>query len=126
MRSDGMPSVDPVALQKPAELQRQESYFRELFEANPHPLFAEDWSKLKRYVDKLTSEGVTDMVAYFAARPEEVAKIPQLVEWVHINEAAVKAYGFSSKSELVHYFKSDPQASFHMYPQCIQRFTSGE
>lgn len=125
MGTDGRPSPDPAALQI-LELQDQERCFRELFEASPHPLFAEDWSKLKRYADRLIAEGVTDIVSYFATHPEEVAKIPQLVEWVHVNEAAVRAYGLSSAGELVDYFKSAPQASFHMYPLCIQRFLSGE
>ena len=119
MGTDGGASHDHIA-------QDQERLFRELFEANPHPLFAEDWSKLKRYVDQLRAEGVTDVASFFATHPEETAKIPQLVEWVHVNEAAVKTYGLSSMSELVNYFKSDPNASFHQYPLCIQRFLSGE
>src|SRR6476620_2346881 len=122
----GTDGTAPVAMQKFADLQDQLRTFRELFEASPHPLFAEDWSKLKRYVDKLKAEGVTDIIAFFAERPQEMAKIPQLVEWVHVNEAAVKAYGLSSARELISYFKSDRHASFHMYPSCIQRFMSGE
>ncbi len=42
------------------ELQDRERCFRELFEASPHPLFAEDWSKLKRYVDKLKTRPLLD------------------------------------------------------------------
>lgn len=125
MGTDATPSRDPVALQL-VDLQDRERCFRELFEASPHPLFAEDWSKLKCYVDKLIARGLTDIVGYFAAHPEEAAKISQLVEWVHVNEAAVRAYGLSSTRELVDYFKSSPQASFQMYPLCIQRFMSGE
>ena len=126
MGTDGKASVESDAVRKLAALQDEARGFRDLFEASPHPLFAEDWSKLKRYVEKLRAEGVTDFVAYFEVHPEEVARIPQLVEWVHVNEAAVKAYGLSSARELVDYFKSDRQASFHMYPFCIQRFMSGE
>lgn len=125
MGTEGTPSPDPVAVQV-LEPQDQERCYRELFDASPHPLFAEDWSKLKRYVDRLTARGVTDIVAFFATHPEEQAKIPQLVEWVHINEAAFRVYGLTSARELVDYFKSAPQASFHMYPLCIQRFMSGE
>ncbi|QIG51979.1 response regulator [Nordella sp. HKS 07] len=125
MGTDGSPSHDPAPLQPP-ELQDREQCFRELFEASPHPLFAEDWSKLKRYVDRLAAEGVTDIVSYFATHPDEVARIPQLIEWVHINEAAARVYGLSSTLELIDYFKSAPQANFHMYPLCIQRFMSGE
>jgi GAF domain-containing protein len=125
MGTDGTLPSDPLALQL-IELRDRERCFRELFEASPHPLFAEDWSKLKRYVDQLIAGGVTDIASFFAAHPEEVAKIPQLVEWVHINDAAVRAYGLSSARELIDYFKSNRQASFHMYPLCIERFMSGE
>src|SRR5690349_785709 len=121
MGTDRGTSVDPVALQR-LELQDQGQFFRVLFEANPHPLFVEDWSKLKRYVDQKIAEGVTDIVSFFASYPEEAARIPQLVEWLHVNEAAVKAYGLSSARELIDYFKSDTRASFQMYPFCIQRF----
>jgi len=79
MGTDGSPSRDPAPPQLP-ELQDREQCFRELFEASPHPLFAEDWSKLKRYVDRLRAEGVTDIVSYFATHPDEVARIPQLIE----------------------------------------------
>lgn len=100
--------------------------YRELFEAYPRPMFVEDWSRLKPFVDQLRARGIVDFVAHFANNPNELAHIPALVDWVDINSAAIATYGLSSMQELVHYFKTSPNASFHQYPYCIQRFVGGE
>ena len=104
---------------------KQDQLSRDLFEAHPGPMFVEDWSKLKLYADELRTAGVVDFVAYFSDRPEELSRIPQLVEWIAINDAAVSMYSLTSMEEVVAYFKTDPNASFYRYPECMQFFMSG-
>lgn len=108
------------------EAKQQEARFHQLFEATPIPLFQEDWSKLKKFVDELMSRGVTDFAEYFAQHPDDLARIPMLVEWPEVNSEALETYGVQSKDQLVHYFKTNPNASFTGYATCIERFLARE
>jgi signal transduction histidine kinase/CheY-like chemotaxis protein len=107
------------------EGERRDQRSRELFDAHPGPMFVEDWSKLKLFADELRIGGVTDFVAHFSNHPEQLSRIPQLVDWIAINDAAVSMYNLASMEEVVAYFKTDPNASFHRYPECMQLFMSG-
>ncbi|MFN4143938.1 response regulator [Aestuariivirga sp.] len=103
----------------------EERRSRELFDAHPGPMFVEDWSGLKAFAETLKASGVTDLESYFSSNPDELRRIPQLVEWIAINGAAVAMYHLRSKEELIAYFKSDPKANFDRYPHCMQKFMYG-
>lgn len=90
-------------LSRPFEVEEKvtDSYAA-LFEASPVPLWEEDFSLLKQYMDQLRQEeNVTDFDAYFDAHPEEVNKCFQLVKIVDLNQAAVELYQAESKQDLI-------------------------
>lgn len=100
--------------------------FREMFEANPHPLFLEDWSRLKHFLDRLRSDGVTDFVAYFASNTADASLIRTMIEWIDVNRAACALYGFESKRDFINYLKTDPAVTFDSWASAFQVLMSGE
>jgi signal transduction histidine kinase/DNA-binding response OmpR family regulator len=97
-----------------------------MFESNPHPLFLEDWSRLKRFLDGLRRSGVEDFVAYYASHPEDTARIRDLIDWIDVNRAACELYGFSTKQEFMEFLRTDPQVSFHTWAAAFQILMGGE
>jgi len=82
-------------------LRASEERYRELFEMVPVCLWEEDFSKLKNYLDKLHSSGVTDLQAYFQEHPEGLVHCANLVEITDVNETAVQLAGVESKEQLL-------------------------
>ncbi len=81
-------------------LRQSEERFRGLFEGSPIPLWEEDFSAVKAYLDQLRVEGVTDFEAYFAQHPEEVSYCGALVKFIDSNQAALKLCQVNTKAEL--------------------------
>jgi PAS domain-containing protein/putative methionine-R-sulfoxide reductase with GAF domain len=82
-------------------LQRDEAHYRSLFENSPISLWEEDFSKVKKHVDNLRDQGITDFRTYFENHPEVVAHCVSLVEIVDVNNMAVQLYQASSKQDLL-------------------------
>lgn len=81
-------------------LRQSEERFRGLFEGSPIPLWEENFSAVKAYLDQLRAEGVTDFEAYFARHPEEVSYCGTLVKFIDSNQAALKLCHVNTKDEL--------------------------
>jgi len=101
-------------------------HFRDLFEQHLHPMFVEDWSRLKQFLDNLQAVGVTDFVAYFADHPQDFARIPHLIVWQHVNRAGCGMFGVASVPELVHYMRTDPKQNFQSSGTCFQALMNGQ
>ncbi|NJN94504.1 MAG: GAF domain-containing protein [Anaerolineales bacterium] len=86
-------------------LRQSEERFRGLFEGSPIPLWEEDFSAVKAYLDQLRAEGVTDFEAYFAQHPEEVSYCGALVKFIDANQAALKLDQVNTKAELASLFQ---------------------
>lgn len=78
-----------------------ESRYRNLFENSPISLWEEDFSEIKRYIDNLRLQGVSDFKAYFHTHPDLVAKCIFLIHVLDVNQATLKLYAASSKEELI-------------------------
>lgn len=61
---------------------------REALDLVPVPLRIDDFSEVKRHVERLRSGGVTDLQGYLDGRPREVLALNNLVRTVWMNEAA--------------------------------------
>ena len=61
-----------VSIEDITERKQAEHRFENLFELSPISLWEEDYSNLKKYFNKLRSEGVTDLRAYLKKHPEAV------------------------------------------------------
>ncbi len=81
-----------------------EKHYRSLFEDAPIPLWEEDFSALKEYLNSLKEKGVEDFATYFDDHPSEVVHCASLVKIVNVNQAALKLYKASSKEKLLRKF----------------------
>jgi PAS domain S-box-containing protein len=82
------------------ELQDSEKRYRSLFEDSPISVWEEDFSRVKKYIDRLRASGVTDFRTYFERHPRAVIKCADLVKVVDVNKASLELYGAKKKEEL--------------------------
>ena len=98
-----------------------------LFEKLPVALWEEDWSQLKRLVDRLMQQGVTDFVEHFASNEEDMESLRQSYSLTNINQAAVEQERQELKQDVwdaianmeVHY-------SVEKFPEVVDGFLSGK
>ncbi|UCB52046.1 MAG: PAS domain S-box protein [Candidatus Zixiibacteriota bacterium] len=81
-------------------LQRSEDRYRNLFEDSPISLWEEDFSGVKKYIDRLRNSGITDFRAYLESHPQAVAKCASMVKVTDVNKASLRLYGAKTKEEL--------------------------
>jgi len=70
--------------------QELESRYRFLFDNVPVPLWQEDFSQFKAYLENLKSEGYEDLQAYFLENPDEIAKFFSLVKISDVNQSGIE------------------------------------
>ncbi|MEZ4591319.1 MAG: hypothetical protein R3D55_09265 [Chloroflexota bacterium] len=95
---DLMTGVEPQA--QPSALTAEPKY-RALFEATPIPLWEEDFSEVKKFIDSLRQDGVTDFQAHFDARPHDVLYCLEMVTVIDVNRATLALYKAANKQDLV-------------------------
>jgi Signal transduction histidine kinase len=89
----------PQAAEKP--IPDNKYRFGNLFDESPIPIFEEDYSGLKKYLDKLKRSGVDDFKQYFDNNPSELQKCADLIKTININTETIKFFKAESKEELV-------------------------
>ncbi|MBY8985429.1 MAG: PAS domain S-box protein [Candidatus Lokiarchaeota archaeon] len=82
------------------KLIESEERYRELFENSPIGLLEQDYTDLKRYVDKLKASGIIDFEKYFKEYPEEVINCISKIRLIDVNNKAVELYKANSKEEI--------------------------
>lgn len=78
-----------------------ENRWQLVFENSPVSLWEEDFSEVKRLLDELRQEGVTDLDEHFAKHPEVLRRCAALVKIVAVNEASQALHGAASKEGLL-------------------------
>ncbi len=68
-------------------LRERETRYRALFEDSPVSLWEEDFSAVKRRLDALRQDGITNFEEYFAAHPDVVNECVALVKVLDVNHA---------------------------------------
>ncbi len=81
-------------------LRESEHRYRSLFEDSPIALWEEDFSQVKKRLDVLKEQGVTDLRAYFKAHPEELLECESLIRVLDVNTAAMKMFKAKNKDAL--------------------------
>ncbi|MDH5353852.1 MAG: response regulator [Gammaproteobacteria bacterium] len=84
-----------------ALLEQSEQRFSSLFSRLPLGVLEQDWSKIKKGIDKLRSEGVEDLKSYFENNPAMLQEMVGTISIVSANEALLKIYGAKSVDELI-------------------------
>lgn len=82
-------------------LRAGELRYRSLFEESPLALWEEDFSDIRRRLDDLRREGVTDFAAHIEAHPDIVPLYACLVKVIDVNRATLALYHARSKDELL-------------------------
>jgi PAS domain S-box-containing protein/putative nucleotidyltransferase with HDIG domain len=78
----------------------QNDNYRELLEATQNSVWEEDFSEVKKYLDSLKEDGVTDLSDYFNKNPDALLHCADLIKVTDVNLAGKLVYGINSKDEL--------------------------
>jgi diguanylate cyclase (GGDEF)-like protein/PAS domain S-box-containing protein len=83
------------------QLRASENKYRAIFETAPVAIIEEDLSRVKTDLQALRSEGVSDLKEYVQNHPELVLEAARTSRIVDVNDATLKLYGTSEKSDLI-------------------------
>ncbi len=89
-------------------LRESEKRYRVLFEDMPIAIWEEDFSQVKKYLNSLRRQGVTDFREYFASHPEIAIQCGNMVKVLDVNNAAVEMFQANSKEELIRIANGEP------------------
>ncbi|HCK65055.1 MAG TPA: hypothetical protein DHW49_02215 [Anaerolineae bacterium] len=82
-------------------LRSSEEQYRSLFEDSPIALWVEDFSEVKKRFEQLKANGIVDIPAYILEHPNFVEECLRSVTILDVNQAALKLYNASHKSQLL-------------------------
>lgn len=123
--------IEDISLKKEAEelIKKSEIRFKSLFDDSPIPLWVEDFSKVKIYLQQLylmheTPETVSN---YLNQYPEVLHKCISLVKVIDVNNSSLQLYEAETKEELTSDFTNltDPSI-FDNFKKQILVITQGE
>lgn len=75
--------------------------YRSLFDHLPIPLWEEDFSAVKLWIEEKRRSGVEDFAAYFAGHHEDVVRCAGMVRVTDVNEASAAMYAAGNKEDLI-------------------------
>ena len=81
------------------ELSSSQKGFKSLFENSPIPLWEEDFSEVKKYIEALKEKGIEDLKKYFIENNNEVKKCSTMVKIVRFNKAVLDLH--DAKTEVI-------------------------
>ena len=76
----------------------QEEKFRELLEATQNSIWEEDFSRVKKYLEILKADGVTDLREFFDKNQEALLHCADLIRVTDVNLAGMLVNGIESKA----------------------------
>lgn len=75
--------------------------YQTLFDHSPVPIWEEDYSRIKRFIDGLRRDGVEDFREHFTENPEQCMACAQLVRVIDVNQAVLSDYGYTEKADFL-------------------------
>jgi two-component system cell cycle sensor histidine kinase/response regulator CckA len=82
-------------------LRIDEERYRALFENSPFPMWEEDFSGVKEYIDGLAAGGIANLRSYLAQNREALTECVRHIKVLDVNRAARQFYGTEDKRELL-------------------------
>jgi diguanylate cyclase (GGDEF)-like protein/PAS domain S-box-containing protein len=95
------------------QLQRSERYARDLFEHSPVSLWVEDFSEVKRLVDGVRAQGISDFKTFIQVHPEFVTRCMQEIRVIDVNQQTLRMFGAASKEILLNSIGSVFRGEMH-------------
>ena len=89
-----------------AASRESEERYRTIYETSGVSIWEEDFSEVKRALDELKSQGVTDLRHYFEEHPEFVLKAIKMLKIIDVNEMTLRLYGAKEKNQLLDWFEN--------------------
>lgn len=83
------------------KLEESEARYRGLFDDSPVSIWEEDFSGVKKYLDDLRLQGVTNFHRYFSENPESLLQCASLVKIIDVNKATSILMGAEEKNDLL-------------------------
>ena len=97
--------VEDISLKKEAQklIKKSETRFQSLFEDSPIPLWEEDFSEVKKYLQKLNliNESPETVSLYLKMHPDVVHQCIDLVKIIDVNTMCLSLHKVSTKNELI-------------------------
>jgi PAS domain S-box-containing protein len=84
-----------------ATLRIREERYRTLFEESPFPMWEEDFSQVKEFLDDLKARGVSDVRAHLMQHRDVAEECVRRIRILDVNHAARQFYGAENKDELL-------------------------
>ena len=78
-----------------------ERYAQGLFEYSPVSLWVEDHSGVKKWLNQLRQDGITNFARHLAENPQAVAESMKLIRVLDVNQKTLTLYHADSKGELL-------------------------
>ncbi|ODU07091.1 MAG: histidine kinase [Rubrivivax sp. SCN 71-131] len=107
---------DTAPMRAQRALQHSEQYARSLFEHSPVSLWVEDFSQVKRLMDEVRAQGISDFRTFLKVHPEFITRCMREIRVIDINQVTVALFGAADKRELLErtdrVFTADMQESF--------------
>ena len=97
------------------KLSESERRYRNLFENSPVPLWEEDFSRVKRYLDDLKKQGITDFHAYFNEHPEMGQTLNKMIDVLDVNQATLNMYHAKDKKSMIEITQVPSQGEINHY-----------
>ena len=95
--------IQDITERKQAEeaLQGSERRYRALFEDTPVAIWEEDFSQVKKHLDFLKGQGITDFRSYFESHPDAVSECAGMISIADVNQAGLQMYQAKTKDDLI-------------------------
>lgn len=78
--------------------------YKSLFDDSPTPMWEEDFSDVKKELEKLKKTGIADFFAFFEDHPEKVKELTRKMKVLNINKAVLKLHHANKKEDILNDF----------------------
>jgi hypothetical protein len=82
-------------------MQETGDHFKKLFEFAPISLWEEDFSDTKNFLQRLQTEGVTNLEDYLNTHPEEIENSMRRIRVNRVNRETLRMFGAATEDELL-------------------------
>ena len=108
-------------------LRKSERRYHSLYDSIPLSVWEEDWSEVKKMIDRLAAEGVSDWQTYFESHGDEVKRAFDLCKTLNINPATREMYRAPNADNALDLILGSPvvEAELRKFASWLASFAEG-